>query len=335
MSVDLSAKLGRAESAKPKADALRAFTQLAKELHRGIRQTFPRRKVYSPAPNWIWSCDLVDYSKIKKENDGYAYILICCDVFSKYVLAVPLLDKSAKSVVKAFETFDTLPKFVWTDKGKEFYNNLFEAYCKENKMSLYSTYSESKSVIAERFNRTLKGWIQLYMTINSTLRWVDELDTMIKQYNDRVHSTIKVKPKDALLKENFNKVYEILYKDYEPTSLELPKNALRIGNYVRVSRLKGVFEKGYDTTWSEEVFKVRSVKMTSPVTYEIEDWNNNPIEGSFYRYELLKIKLDPSAFFRVEKVIKEDKKNKRAFVKFMGWHKKFNAWVSLDELRST
>ena len=309
------------------------LTLLAKELHRGIRRSFPRRKVYSPAPDWIWSSDLIDYNNIKKHNDGYAYLLVCVDVFSKFVRAVPLIDKSARSMVKAFESFDKLPKFVWADKGKEFYNKSLEAFFNQNGVKLYSTYSESKSVIAERFNRTFKNWMQLHFTMSNSWRWINTWEEILNQCNNLVHSTTKVKPIDALKKkESFQTVYNNLYEKYDNTTENLPRNALKVGDFVRVSRDKSIFEKGYDYNWSEEFFKVREVLNTNPITYRLEDFNGDPIEGTFYRFELVKTKLnDLDSVFRIEKVLKEDKKNKRIFVKWKGWPKKFNSWVNKDQ----
>lgn len=316
------------------------FHILAQELHKGIRRKFPRRKVYSPMPDWIWSCDLIDYNLLKKENLGFAYLLVCCDVFSKYVRAVPLRNKDAKSMFEAFYSLQyELPKFIWVDQGKEFYNKKLEAFLKFKDVQLYSTYSESKSVIAERFNRTFKNWMARYFTRKNTLSWIEEYKNLINIYNNRKHSTTKAKPKDVVncLRDKnyelFEQVYENLYGDYNNESTKLPRNALKVGDYVRISRLKSIFEKGYDYNWSEEIFRVRELLMTNPVTYKIEDYNGEDIQGTFYRQELVKTTLsDLTNTFRIEKVLKEDKKNKRVLVKWKGWPVKFNSWLPKEAL---
>ena len=121
---------------------------------------------------------------------------------------------------------------------------------------------------------------------------------------------------------------------FSPKAKHVAKDILKVGDLVRVSRLKGTFEKGYDTNWSEELFTVSKVKMTNPITYNIDDLAKESIEGSFYRQELLKSEVSLDSAFRIEKVIKTDKKNKRAFVKWKGWPVKFNSWVPLSELES-
>ena len=305
--------------------------QLARELHHGVVRKFPRRRVYSPGVNLTWSCDLLDYLSLKEHNNGYSYILICVDVFSKYVRAVPLLNKTAASVLKAFKSFDVLPKKLWTDKGSEFYNKSFQSFCQNNNIILYSTYSESKSVIAERFNRTIRGWLQLYFTAESTFRWVDVLHKLIDKYNLRIHSTTKMSPNDAIKPENFNQLYLNQYPPLMKLTAASPI-LMSPGELVRISRDKGVFEKGQDYNWSEEVFKIAQVNNTNPITYKLVDLLGESIEGSFYRQELLKTKLDPNDISRIEKVIKTDAKNKKAMVKWRGYSSKFNSWVPLSRV---
>ena len=83
---------------------------------------FPRRSVIVYNKDEIWSVDLVDMQAFSSFNKGFKYILIVIDVFSKYAWAVPIKDKSAASVIKAFEKIigDRIPKQLWADEGKKF-----------------------------------------------------------------------------------------------------------------------------------------------------------------------------------------------------------------------
>ena len=111
----------------------------------------------------FWGADLADMQLISKFNKGFRFLLCVIDIFSKYPRAVPLKDKKDVSIVNAFESVlkksDRKPNKTWVDKGNEFYNNSFKKWLQENDVVMYSTPNEGKSVIAERFIRTLKNKI--------------------------------------------------------------------------------------------------------------------------------------------------------------------------------
>ena len=157
----------------------------------------------------IWSPDLVEMQAFSSFNKGFKYILTDIDVFSKYAWAVPIKDKSAASVTKAFENIisDRIPKKLWVDERKEFYNATFKKLLDKHKIDMYSTFNEGKAVVIERFNRTLKNIRWKYFTANNTRFYLDVLDQMVKNYNDKVHSTIKMTPKEASKDINRGKFY--------------------------------------------------------------------------------------------------------------------------------
>ncbi len=126
------------------------------ELHTPARKNFERRSVSSLFPNEIWGADLLDVSNIKDDNNGINFLLIVIDIYSRYAWAVPLKSKKAKDVLNGFKSLKLLPKFLWCDEGKEFFNKDMLDYLKMNDVIIYHTYSGLKSVFAERFNRTLR-----------------------------------------------------------------------------------------------------------------------------------------------------------------------------------
>ena len=134
-------------------------------------------------------------SRFSSFNKGFKYILKVIDVFSKYARAVPINDKSAASVTKTFEKIinDRIPKTLWVNEGKEFYNATIKKLFNKYKIDMYSTFNEEKIVVIERFNRTLKNIMWKYFTTNNTRFYLDALDQMVKNYNDKVHSTIKMR----------------------------------------------------------------------------------------------------------------------------------------------
>ena len=173
--------------------------QLANELHRQIIRKFKRRKVYSSFRDNIWSIDSADMQSLRKYNKGIKYLLCAIDLFSKYAWVVPLKDKRGISIVNAFQKIISKgrkPNIIWVDQGGEFYNNLFKRFLKINNIEMYSTYNEGKSVVAERFIRTLKNKIFKHMTAISKNVYFDVLDDIVNKYNNTVHKTIKMKPTD-------------------------------------------------------------------------------------------------------------------------------------------
>ena len=133
--------------------------QLANELHRQIIRRFKRRKIYSSFRENIWGVDLADMQSLSKYNKGIKYLLCAINLFSKYAWVVPLKDKRGISIVNAFQKIISKgrkPNKIWVDQGGEFYNNLFKRFLKINNIEMYSTHNEGKSVVAERFIRTLK-----------------------------------------------------------------------------------------------------------------------------------------------------------------------------------
>ena len=99
-------------------------------------------------------------------------------------------------------------KHLWVDRGLEFYNKDVKSWLKENNIIMYSTYSEHKSVVMERFNRTLKEIMWKRFTAENIRNWIDMLDKLIRGYNNKIHSTIGMTPVKASKKENEMKVIQ-------------------------------------------------------------------------------------------------------------------------------
>ena len=273
--------------------------QLANELHKPIIRKFERRRVYSTFKDNIWGVDLADMQLLSKYNKGIRFLLCVIDIFSKYTWVVPLKDKKGISIVKAFQIIlkqsNRKPNKIWVDKGSEFYNviynNHFKKWLRDNDIVMYSTHNEGKSVVAERFIKTLKGKIYKYMTSISKNVYIDKLDDIVDEYNNAYHTTIKMKPIDVKDNTYVNADKEINNKD--------PK--FKVGDHVRISKYKNIFAKGYMPNWSEEVFVIKKVKNTVPWTYVINDLNGEEITGTFYEKELQNTNQEE---FRIEKVIR-------------------------------
>ena len=317
--------------------------QTAKEIHARATKKFVRRKVVTVGKNDVWAGDLVDMAEWKDKNDGYKYMINIIDVFTRYAWSIPLKDKTAKSILEAFKSIlrdsGGKPNRLWTDKGSEFYNKDFIKFLKSNDISLYSTFGEHKASSVERFNRTLKTLMWKRFSEEGTRRWIDMLPELMKEYNNRKHSVIKMTPKQAykLSKEEERKLWKSLYKEpYKNIKSKEKINKLKpkfkVGDWVRISRVKGVFEKGYHPNWSQEIFKIKAVSSRFPFVYYLQDYNEEQIEGSFYEQELQKVKY-PNVFLveNIEKT-RRHKGKIQHFVKWLGWDKKWNQWIDDKDL---
>ena len=141
---------------------------LADELRKPVIKKFNKRKVYSQFKDNIWGIDLADMQSLSKKNKSIKYLLCAIDLYSKYAFVVPLKDKKGVSIVNAFDKIikqsERKPNKIWVDQGSEFYNNVFKKWLSDNDIIMYSTYNEGKSVVAERFIRTLKKKLYKHMT---------------------------------------------------------------------------------------------------------------------------------------------------------------------------
>ena len=143
---------------------------------------------------------------------------------------------------------------------------------------MYSTYNESKSVVAEIFIRTLKNKLYKHMTAIGKNVYYDVLDDIVNEYKNTKHNTIKMKPKDV--KIDNKRVYIDEYNEKD--------SRFKVGDRVRISKFKNIFAKGYTPNWSKEIFNVNKINDTVPYTYNINDLNDEEIIGSFYDRELQK-----------------------------------------------
>ena len=150
--------------------------------------------MYSSFRDNVWGVDLADMKLLSKFNKRFRFLLCVIDIFSKYAWVIPLKDKKGISIVNAFQKLllnsNRKPNKIWVNKGSEFYNNSFKKWLHDNDIIMYSTNNEGKSVAAERFIRTLKIKIYEYMTAISKNVYIDKLDDIVKEYNNKYHTSI-------------------------------------------------------------------------------------------------------------------------------------------------
>jgi len=294
----VSTKVIVPEKVSTVTEEIKTAKEIANELHKPIIKKFERRKVIATEPVEIWTCDLCEMPNY----DDYKYILTNLDVYTKYGWAIPLQNKKGPTVANAFENIITsskrTPKFVWSDEGKEFLGKDFKAIMNKYNAEQYNTQSEIKSSVIERWNRTLKEKMERKMTelklLEKPANWVDVLSDIVQEYNRKVHSTIKMSPVDAIKAENRKKLDENWDRHlYKNTNNNIDFNLkFEVGDIVRLYKYKTHFEKGYKSNWTVELFRIKRINYTIPITYIIEDKKGEEIKGCVYAEQMLKSKFE-------------------------------------------
>lgn len=302
--------------------------KIVNEIHRNARKNFVRRHTIIKGYKDLWQIDLAEMQQYADENDGYRYILVCINCYSKYVYTRAIKNKSGVEVTGAMESIIQEAKYapnnLQSDQGKEFYNKHFQALMTKLNINHYSTFSTKKAAIVERVIRTLKLKLYKDFSARGSYRWVEILPIVTKRYNSTKHRTIGMKPKDV---REHTKIHAYDYLKIMPRKIKF-----HLGNIVRISKYKSIFEKGYTPSWSTELFKIVKVNVTNPPTYMLESLQGEPIKGCFYEAELQK--TSSPDIYLVEKILKQRKKNniEQLYVKWLGFPNQFNSWVNKSDI---
>ena len=238
---------------------------------KGPKKYYPTNKTDVYYIDDIWSLDILDLKDYGPENNrGYRYVLVTIDNFSKYGWTTPLKNKNAQTIKDSFEIIliksKRKPNLIETDRGKEFYNNIFQDFLNKNDIKLYSRNSSYGAVFAERFNRTIRDLLKKIVFEQGDANWIDILQPITKQYNNRVHSSTKLSPKDASLKKNEGYVYKNLLDKRKKI-----KPKYEIGDLVRTADLKRTFSKGDTTNWSYKLYKISEIINDTIPKYHIDN----------------------------------------------------------------
>lgn len=297
--------------------------KIAYELHKPAKIKINRRHVIIKGIDDLYQSDLIEMIPYAKENNQNKYILVVINAYSKYAWAEAIRSKSAKDVAQAMhkilKKIKRPPKHIQTDMGKEFYNKHFKALMVKYNICHYSTYSTMKACIAERFIKTLKSMLYKEFSARGNFKWVQLLRSLIKKYNSTVHRTTNFKPCDV------NKNTILSCYNYKQLFMK-PK--FNVGDFVRISKHRKTFNRGYLPSWTTEVFEIYDVLSTSPPTYLLQDLDKCKIKGAFYKEELQKTKYPDK--YLVEKIIR--RKGQRVYVKWLGFPNSKNSWINVSDI---
>ena len=163
-------------------------------------------------------------------------------------------------------------------------------------------------------------------TENNNTIFYNIIDDLVNKYNNKYYSTIKTTPIEGSKKINEKKIQNIY--NFDKTK-KLGK--FKIEDRVRISLEKNIFEKSYETNWTEEIFTIYDIKYSNVPYYYLKDLNDEKIEGSLYEQELQKTNFKKDDLYIIEKVLKT--KNDKAYVKWRNYDSSFNSWVNKSDIK--
>lgn len=313
--------------------------------HKPVHHIFKRRRVIVPRKFYQFDGDTISMTRYAKYNKGYKFILIIIDILSRFCWAAPLKTLTASAAAEALKTvLNRHPKHLRTDGGSEFMNETVKRYLDSQQIKHIQTLNETKANFAERLIQTLKNKITKYMHHKQTFEWVNVLPEIIRSYNHTYHRSIKRSPAEALDTDDPT-LWRLQYGPQKPLvrskPSKLPQNKrspfkFKVGDAVRLTFNRSKFDRKYQEHWTEEVFTVISrTNIQDIAQYRVKDWSNDPVRGTFYASEMTKVDIKEDREYKIEKVLKYRKRNgkREAFVKWEGWHRKFNSWIEASTIK--
>jgi transposase InsO family protein len=314
-------------------------------LHREYHKS-QRNPSYSHFKRNQFQMDLVDIQALAPANDNVRYILAVIDTFTRFAWIRLLKDKRGETVLRAFKSIlvDAVdqPKTIVCDRGTEFHNELFKAFCRDKDINLYTPDSSIHAAYIERFNRSLQSLIYKYMTEHETDRFIDVTHSdgtkvnviynLMDTYNNRKHRMIGTSPYIAETDSNVHLDMRIRMSKYHE-KIKRKVRHFNVGDTVRIAKQKGKFSRGYNEQSQKEIFKIYEIKENSKIPmYLLQTYDGSEkIKGSFYDFELTKVNSD---IFRIEKVLKSRKRRGvlEHFVKWKGFNDTYNSWIKADDV---
>ena len=293
------------------------------------RKKFRRNQIIVTNLRQQFQMDLADLSKYKRENDGVTFLLVVIDCFSRLASVQPLKNKTGPEVAKALQqVFREIgePDKIQSDKGKEFFNAAVKGLMKKKIINLFtSENADIKCAMAERLIRTLKQKIWRLFRSKVSTRYIDKLQDLVYAYNHSVHSAHGMRPvdvKDTNSLKVFNKLYSEMLTSKAPR--------YKVGDHVRIAKEKGVFEKGYEYRFQEEIFEVYQVIPQSVPIYKLKDEKSKKVKGKFYEQELSLVKGFIDKSFQIDRYIKE--RGNKVLVRWLGYDKSFDSWINKSDV---
>ena len=165
-----------------------------------------------------------------------------------------------------------------------------------------------------------------FIQSNNTI-FYNIIDDLVNDYDNKMHSSVKMTPIKASMKINEKKIQNIY--NFEKTKKQ---GKSKVGDRVRISLEKNIFEKSYETNFIGEIFTIYDIKYSNVPYYYLKDLNGEKIQGTFYEQELQKTNFKKDDLYIIEKVLKNS--NDKAYIKWLNYDSSFNSWVNKSDIKN-
>ena len=316
---------------------------------RKITPKFLRPTVNVAAVDETWEIDLADFSLYASDNDGYKMVLVCIDIFSRYLWCRPLKSKSASDVIEGLKNIVSegrKPLTIRSDSGHDVYNSeITQQFMIPNNIKQYVTHNELQANYVERVIKTIKSRIWKYFRHMLRPRWIDVLQDIVKSYNVTVHSSLGVKPSEvnkdnqkwialdqAIIKK---KKYARYYAKMKPKLLNPVQYKFKKGDHVRIPNTRNKVRREYKEKWTNEVYVISfRFHRQGLNVYKVKDLHEKPLGGTFAEAELQKVVYDPKGVFYIDEVVGKKYIGRRLYleIRWYGWPKSFNSYIPASDI---
>ena len=319
-----------------------------KRVLSGIRSYTTHRETKKPKyrnPFYVYKLrdqiqiDLVDVRNLANSNRRITFLLTGIDVFSKYLVVVPMKSKNAieteKAMIKLIDKFEETKevKKIMSDAGTEFKNQRIKNLFERQNITHFIPGSDLKCPIIERVNKTIQRRIYQYLTDRKTDEYIDDLQNIVIGYNRSIHSFLGISPNDAEKPENQLWVRDCHMRKYQEILEKRQKKKFNIGDTVKIAAWKNKFHRSYNEQQANDLYRIVRIDTSMPIPrYYLQAFKDLEfIEGAFYANELTLIN---DQVFEIEKQLKKRtyRGERQVRVKWKGYHKSFNEWIPLAQV---
>lgn len=315
---------------------------LVSELYHARRLNFPRRRVIVKGYDDSAQIDLIQMSNIAKYNNGYNFICLLVNVWSKRIYVEPVMNKSAPLVLEAykkiFKRCDVKFHNILCDAGVEFKNKLFINFItKVYGAKLFFSYSSTKASVAEVHNKIYKRCLYFKLAINATYNWLDHWKEAETECNNRIHSGYKKRVSSINARNAKSIAWYYHQQGADGTAKPIMAKHVKfpIGSIVRfMNTLHEPFHKAYLTNYTLRQYEVVAVSQKLPVLYTLQDrFTKKLVKRRFYELELIAVRR-PDVLL-LNKILKTDPKHKRHQVTFLGYDDMPPEWIAYGDVFKT